>query len=103
MGSQGIGQVLVYCALLVALAYPLGLWMAHVYSVPRLRFAGLENGFIRLGGRPREQNWKSYATTLLIFSAVFWFVVYGFQRLQSHLFLNPDHLGAVPSHIALNT
>jgi K+-transporting ATPase ATPase A chain len=103
MGGQGIGQVLVYCALLVALAYPLGLWMARVYSVPRLRFAGLENGFIRLVGGRREQNWKSYATTLLIFSAVFWFVVYGFQRLQSHLFLNPDHLGAVPSHIALNT
>src|SRR5262249_6387830 len=25
------------------------------------------------------------------------------QRLQGHLFLNPDHLGAVPSHISLNT
>ncbi len=27
----------------------------------------------------------------------------GCQRLQGHLFLNPDHLQAVPSHIALNT
>jgi K+-transporting ATPase ATPase A chain len=103
VGGQGIGQVLVYCALLVALAYPLGLWMARVYSVPRLRFGGLENGFIRLVGGRREQNWKSYAKTLLVFSAVFWFVIYAFQRLQAHLFLNPDHLGAVPSHIALNT
>jgi K+-transporting ATPase ATPase A chain len=103
VGSQGIGQVLVFCALLVALAYPLGLWMARVYSVPRLPFGSLENGFIRLVGGRREQNWKSYATTLLIFSAVFSLVVYGFLRLQAHLFLNPDHLGAVPSHIALNT
>src|SRR5262249_58495443 len=30
-------------------------------------------------------------------------VVYGIQRLQAHLFLNPDHLAAVPAHIALNT
>jgi K+-transporting ATPase ATPase A chain len=103
MSGQGVGQVLLYCALLVALAYPLGLWMARVYTVPRLPFAALENGFLRLVGGRREQNWKSYAKTLLIFSAAFSVVVYGIQRLQAHLFLNPDHLGAVPSHIALNT
>jgi len=103
MTGQGIGQVLLYCVLLVALAYPLGLWMARVYSVPRLRLGRLENGFLRLVGGRREQTWKSYAKTVLIFSGVFFFVVYGFQRLQAHLFLNPDHLGAVPSHIALNT
>ncbi|MCW2976165.1 MAG: potassium-transporting ATPase subunit KdpA [Actinomycetia bacterium] len=103
MSGQGIGQVLLYCALLVALAYPLGLWMARVYTVPRLPFAALENGFLRLVGGRREQSWKSYAKTLLIFSAAFSVVVYGIQRLQAHLFLNPDHLGAVPSHIALNT
>jgi K+-transporting ATPase ATPase A chain len=103
MSGQGIGQVLLYCALLVALAYPLGLWMARVYTVPRLPFAAVENGFLRLVGGRREQSWKSYAKTLLIFSAAFSVVVYGIQRLQAHLFLNPDHLGAVPSHIALNT
>jgi K+-transporting ATPase ATPase A chain len=103
MSGQGIGQVLLYCALLVALAYPLGLWMAHVYSASRLRLGALENGFLRLVGGRREQTWKGYAKTVLVFSGVFFLVVYGFQRLQAHLFLNPDHLGAVPSHIALNT
>jgi K+-transporting ATPase ATPase A chain len=103
MSGQGVGQILLYCVLLVALAYPLGLWMARVYSVPRLRFGALENGFVRLVGGRREQSWKGYAKTLLVFSALFALVVYGFQRLQAHLFLNPDHLGAVPPHIALNT
>jgi len=30
-------------------------------------------------------------------------VLYAIQRLQGHLFLNPDHLPGVQSHIALNT
>jgi K+-transporting ATPase ATPase A chain len=103
MSGQGLGQILVYCAVLIALSYPLGLWMARVYTVPRLPFAALERGFVALTGGRRQQDWKSYAKSVLIFSIVFFPVVYGIQRLQGHLFLNPDHLTAVPSHIALNT
>ena len=112
MSGQGIAQLLVWCAVLIALAYPLGLYMARVYMGERFLagrwFGGLrliERGFyraVRTDPR-REQDWKSYAKTVLVFSAVFWVVVYAFQRLQGHLFLNPDHLPGVPSHIALNT
>jgi K+-transporting ATPase ATPase A chain len=103
MSGQGIGQILLYCGVLIALSYPLGLWMARVYTVPKLPFAALENGFIRLVGGRREQDWKGYAKTVLIFSVVFFAVVYALQRLQGHLFLNPDHQKAVPWNIALNT
>src|SRR3984893_10371902 len=103
MSGQGIGQILLYCVVLIALSYPLGLWMARVYTVPKLPFAALENGFIRLVGGRREQDWKGYAKTVLIFSVVFFGVVYALQRLQGHLFLNPDHQKAVPWNIALNT
>lgn len=112
MTGQGIGQILVWCAVLVALAYPLGLYMAHAYMGERFllgRWTGWlrwsERGFYRLvrSDPKREQDWKSYAKTVLAFSVVFWLVVYAIQRLQAHLFLNPDHLHAVPSHIALNT
>lgn len=112
MTGQGIGQILVWCAVLVALAYPLGLYMAHAYMGERFllgRWTGWlrwsERGFYRLvrSDPKREQDWKSYAKTVLVFSVVFWLVVYAIQRLQAHLFLNPDHLHAVPSHIALNT
>jgi K+-transporting ATPase ATPase A chain len=97
---------------LVALGYPLGLYMARVYMSERFLAGGWsgwlrwsERGFYRLvrTDPKREQDWKSYAKTLLVFSAVFWLVVYAIQRLQAHLFLNPDHLPAVSSHIALNT
>ena len=30
-------------------------------------------------------------------------VLYAIQRLQGHLFLNPDHLKGVPAHLSLNT
>jgi len=108
VSGQGIAQILVYAVVLIALAYPLGLYMARVYTSERFGWRWLqaiEQGFyglVRTDGR-REQDWKSYAKTVLVFSIAFSAVVYAIQRLQGHLFLNPDHLKAVPSHIALNT
>ena len=107
--GQGIGQLLVYAAVLVALAYPLGLYMARVYTdegfLARRWLGRVERGFCRLVGTnaTREQDWKSYGKTVLVFSLLFSAFLYALQRLQGHLFLNPDHLKAVPAHIALNT
>jgi K+-transporting ATPase ATPase A chain len=107
MSGQGIAQILVYAGALVALGYPLGIWMARVYNAPvpagRL-LASIEDGFYRLvrAQRDREQSWKSYGTTVLVFSVLFSAVLYGIQRLQGHLFLNPDHFKAVPAHISLS-
>src|SRR5580765_6022482 len=81
--------------------------MARVYapgfSVRWL--SGLEGGFYRLvrTDRRREQDWKSYSKSVLVFSLLFFGLLYAIQRLQAHLFLNPDKGAAVPSHIALNT
>ena len=47
--GQGTAQILVYAAVLVALSYPLGIWMAHVYT--RERGDVIERGFLRLLGR----------------------------------------------------
>jgi K+-transporting ATPase ATPase A chain len=112
MSGQGIGQILVYIVVLIALGYPMGIYMARVYSDDdfgtrgRLRWLGaIERGFFRavhVDGA-RELGWKAYAKTTLVFSAVFALFLYGMLRLQGHLFLNPDHLPAVPAHIALNT
>jgi len=105
--GQGIAQILVYAVVLIALSYPLGLYMARVYA-PGFRarwLSGVEGGFYRLlrTEQSREQDWKSYSKSVLVFSVVFFGVLYAIQRLQGHLFLNPDHLQGVPSHIALNT
>ena len=40
---------------------------------------------------------------MLVFTLLFSPLLYALLRLQGHLLLNPDHLPAVPSHIALNT
>ncbi|MGZ4281143.1 MAG: potassium-transporting ATPase subunit KdpA [Gaiellaceae bacterium] len=107
MTGQGISQIVVYAIVLIALGYPLGLYMARVYA-PGFRvhlLSGVEGGFYRLlrVDRQREQDWKGYAKTTILFTIVFFGLLYALQRLQGHLFLNPDHLKAVPSHIALNT
>jgi K+-transporting ATPase ATPase A chain len=101
--ANGIGQILVYAAVLVVLAYPLGLYMARVYSPSR--FGLVERSFYRLVGTDpaQEQDWRSYAKTVLVFTVLFFLVLYGIQRLQAHIFLNPDHQKAVAPHIALNT
>ena len=100
MTGQGIGQILVYAVVLIALGYPLGLYMARVYApaIPRALAVGLERGFYRLvrTERQREQDWKSYAKTVLVFTILFFGLLYAIQRLQGHLFLNPDHLKGVP-------
>jgi len=103
MSVQGIGQIVFYAAVLIALGYPLGIWMSRVYL--REREGVVERGFYRLLGRTsaEEQDWKTYGKNVLVFSVLFSLVVYGIQRLQGHLFLNPDHMKGVAPHIALNT
>jgi K+-transporting ATPase ATPase A chain len=107
VSGEGIGQVVLYAGLLVALGYPLGLFMARVYGSLRAPsvLGSIESGFYRLvrTDPTREQDWKSYALTTLVFSVVFSGLLYAIQRLQGHLFLNPDSLPGVQPHIALNT
>ena len=104
MIGQGISQIVVYSIVLIALGYPLGIWMARIYTAERVggrrvRLASsIESGFYRLVriDPTQEQDWKSYGTTVLVFSVLFWAVLYAIQRLQGHLFLNPDHMKGVP-------
>ena len=103
MTVQGWGQIVVYAAVLVALRIS-----ARRLDGPRL-LAGALPGSGRAGVLParrlgrREQDWKGYGKTLLVFSVVFSLLLYAIQRLQGHLFLNPDRLKGVSPHIALNT
>jgi potassium-transporting ATPase potassium-binding subunit len=108
MSSQGISQIVVYSLALVALGYPLGVWMARVYThaQPAGRaFAAIERFFLRAARADgdREQEWKAYGWTVLVFSILFFLLLYVIQRVQGHLFLNPDKMHGVPSHLSLNT
>ena len=106
MGFQGPAQIVVYVIVLVVLAYPLGLYMARVFSnlsAPRglQTVEGLFYRLVRTDPR-KEQDWKSYGFTVVVFSLLFSGVVYAIQRLQGHLFLNPTNAKGVPAHLALN-
>src|SRR6266436_8102713 len=48
-------------------------------------------------------GWKTYAVTMLIFNALGVLVVYGLQRLQGVLPLNPQQFGAVTPDSSFNT
>src|SRR5689334_3031749 len=109
MTANGIAQIVLYVVILTALAYPLGIYMARVYEgtfgFVNGRLAKGERLFLRLvGSSPdNEQNWKSYAGSVVIFSIVFTVLLYLLLRWQAHLPLNPDHLSDVTAPIALNT
>lgn len=101
--GQGTAQILVFAFVLVALSYPLGMWMARVYT--REHGEVVERGFLRLLGRDAsgDQTWKQYGLSVVVFSVLFSGFLYGLLRLQGHLFLNPAHLPGVPWALALNT
>ncbi len=102
-------QMGVFLLVLVALVKPLGAFMARVYEG---RPCGLDKplGWMerltyRLAGIKPDQpmNWKTYAIAVLLFNLLGGLVVYGLQRLQGSLPLNPEHLGAVSPDLAWNT
>jgi len=83
----------------------LGSYMAAVFD-GRVHFLGwAERPIYRLLGTSpeHEQNWKRYAGSLVIFSAVSMALTYLLIRIQGSLPLNPQHLGAVPPALTFNT
>jgi K+-transporting ATPase ATPase A chain len=105
---NGITQIGLYLVILTVLAYPLGWYMARVYSsslrLPRW-LAAPERGFYRLVGTTSESehSWKGYAKTSLVFMAVFAVLLYLLLRLQGHLPLNPDGVASVSPWVAMST
>ncbi|MDV7213659.1 potassium-transporting ATPase subunit KdpA [Azotobacter beijerinckii] len=94
-----------FLAVLLPTTKPLGLYIAHLME-GRLRWARpLENGLYRLCGvhPDEEMGWLRYALALLLFNVLGVLAVYGLQRLQAVLPLNPQQMPAVAPDSALNT
>src|SRR5262245_36397995 len=109
MTANGVLQLVLYVVVLLALAKPLGAYMARVYEGRRLaldRLLGwLERLIYRLGGvNPGEEmGWKSYALAMLLFNFLGFLAVYVLQRAQGALPLNPQGFGAVSPDSSFNT
>ncbi|MEU5871363.1 potassium-transporting ATPase subunit KdpA [Glycomyces sp. NPDC047369] len=104
MGATTAGVVFIaaMAAALAASYRPLGDYVYRV--VTRERHYRVERGIYRvIGARPgTEQNWAGYAKSVLAFSAVSIFFLYGFMRLQEFLPLSLGFPGVDPS-VAWNT
>ena len=109
MTANGVLQLGVYVVVLLALAKPLGAYMARVYEGRRValdRVLGwLERLIYRLAGvrADEEMTWKTYAVTMLLFNLAGVLAVYALQRVQGVLPLNPAGLGGVSPDSSFNT
>src|SRR6267143_214345 len=109
MTANGIFQLVLYVVVLLALAKPLGAYMARVYEGRPCGLDAvlgwLERLIYKLSGiRPDEEmGWKTYAAMMLLFNLAGLLAVYGLQRLQGVLPLNPQQLGAVSPDSSFNT
>jgi len=103
-------QLLVLIAVLLITTVPIGRYMAKVYGdverSPGDRFfLPIERLIYRVCriDPAREQRWTAYAYSLLGFSILSFLAVYGFQRFQASLPLNPTDMPAVVPHLSFNT
>ena len=109
MTTNSYLQIALYIVVLLALARPLGAYMARVYegSPAFLNQAGapFERLLYRVCGidSQREMRWTEYALAAMLFNILGLVVVYALQRLQPWLPLNPQELGAVSPDSAFNT
>ncbi len=109
MNSNQWLQIAFYLVVLLALAKPLGLYIADVFGDKPFwgeKILGwLERLLYKLGGvdRKKEMNWKTYALALMLFSIFGGATLYVLMRLQAHLPLNPDGQGPVAPELAFNT
>jgi K+-transporting ATPase ATPase A chain len=109
MTTQSILLLVAFLVVLLAAGYPLGLYMAKVAGDAPVRGLGwlqkLENLLYRWSGLPADKamGWKSYAIALIVFNTVGAVFVYGLQRLQGFLPLNPQGLGGVSPDSSFNT
>ncbi|MEW5956787.1 MAG: potassium-transporting ATPase subunit KdpA [Chloroflexota bacterium] len=105
----GWAQIGLYMLVLLLLVKPLGAFMARVYQGERTfldpALGPVERLLYRLSGvrADEEMNWKTYAIAMLLFNALGLFLLYGLQRLQGFLPLDPMGLGAVTPDSSFNT
>ena len=102
-------QILLFCAIVIALAKPLGGYMTSVFAGERTFLSPvlrpIEGAIYWLGGvdDKREQHWLTYAVAMLLFHVVGFVLLYLLLRLQAGLPLNPAGMAAVPEALSFNT
>jgi len=102
-------QILLYCAIIVALVKPLGWYMTRVFNGERTFLSPIlrpvEAGLYWIGGvdERREQHWLTYTVAMLLFHVGGFLIIYAVMRLQAVLPFNPAEQSAVAQDLSFNT
>jgi K+-transporting ATPase ATPase A chain len=103
-------QILVFCVIVVALAKPLGWYMARVFNGERTLLSPVlrpvEAALYWVGGvdPKREQHWLTYTVAMLFFHIGGFAILYALMRLQAVIpYFNPADQAAVPEDLSFNT
>jgi len=109
MTAIGWIQILLFCAIIVALAKPLGWYMTRVFNGERtflsLILRPIEVAIYWIGGvdEKREQHWVTYTVAMLFFHVGGFLILYALMRLQAMLPFNPAEQTAVSEDLSFNT
>ena len=102
-------QYILYFAVLVVLAVPLGRFMAHImdgeHTFLSPVIAPVERGVYRLLriDAAEQMGCRRYLASVLVFSGIGLVALVALQALQSFLPGNPQHLPGVPWDLSFNT
>ncbi|WP_342362169.1 potassium-transporting ATPase subunit KdpA [Terrarubrum flagellatum] len=102
-------QIILYCAVVVALVKPLGWFMTRVFNGERTFLSPVlrpvERGLYALAGvdENREQHWLTYTIAMLLFHVGGFIILYALMRFQALLPFNPAEQSAVAPDLSLNT
>ena len=106
MTSSSWGLLALYLVILLAMSWPLGIWLARLSSgsLPSWMLR-VEAPLYRLAGTSADKsmNWSHYALAVLAFNVLGVVVVYALQRFQAVLPLNPAGMAAISPDSAFNT
>ncbi len=109
MTVNGWVQIVLFGAIVIAIARPLGGYMTRVFAGERTLLhpvlRPVERAVYWCCGvdEKEEQHWLTYAVAMLFFSVVGFVTLYALQRLQGVLPFNPQGQTAVEQSLAFNT
>ena len=109
MDPRGWGEIALTLAVTVALAWPLGAYMARVWQGERTWLDPMLKPVERMvyavcGVKPQKgQNWIAYAMSFLAFSVASFVVLYLILRFQNLLPLNPQGFPGLSPDLSFNT
>jgi potassium-transporting ATPase potassium-binding subunit len=105
--------IVLFAVILTALAIPFGTYLAKVYTGKRVFLTPIFGGPERFLYKvlrvdpAREQDWKAYAKSLIVFSLAGWLLLYLILRTQDAFFvphsLNPLGFESAPWNVTFNT